>query len=152
MSEPSRVEYEAFSRSLPEVVAALRTLSRVSTDGLEQGLVELVKVRASQINGCAYCLQLHVNWARRAGVPQGKLDRVAVWYESPDFTASERAALAWTEALTDPARRRELEAARQALASQFTSEQQLRLTVAVATINAWNRVAGPLGFAPPQSE
>jgi len=147
-----QLDFEAFSRILPEAVAALRTLSQASAQGLDEGLVELVKVRASQLNGCAYCLQLHLNWARRAGVPQTKLDRLAVWREAPGFTAQEQAALVWAEALTDPERRGEVGSARPALEVQFSPDQLLRLTLAIATINAWNRIAGPLGFAPPQAE
>jgi len=152
MVSPPSVDFEAFAKRLPEAVTALRTLSRISTQDLDKGLVELVKARASQVNGCAYCLQLHLNWARKAGVPQSRLDRLAVWREAPDFTDRERAALAWTEALTDLSRRDELDSARQALADEFSEEHLLRLTVAIAVINAWNRIAGPLGFTPAQAE
>lgn len=152
MSASQPVDFEFFSNSLPEAVAALRTLGRVSGQDLDKGLVELLKVRASQINGCAYCLQLHLNWARKAGVTQSRLDRVAVWREAPDFTAQERAALQWTEALCEPGRHDALEAARRALEAAFDADQRLRLTVTIAAINAWNRIAGPLGFALPQSE
>ena len=152
MTSPQSVDFDVFSKRLPEAVTALRTLSQISTQDLDKGLVELVKARASQINGCAYCLQLHLNWARKAGVPQSRLDRLAVWREAADFTDRERAALAWTEALTDLSRRDELESARQALVGEFSQEQLLRLTVAIAVINAWNRIAGPLGFTPAQAE
>lgn len=152
MISSQSIDFEAFSKRLPQAVTALRTLSQISTPDLDKGLVELVKARASQINGCAYCLQLHLNWARKAGVPQSRLDRLAVWREAPDFTDRERAALAWAEALTDLSRRDEHESAWQALARQFSEEQRLRLTVAVAAINAWNRIAGPLGFRPVQAQ
>ncbi|MHB1829195.1 MAG: carboxymuconolactone decarboxylase family protein [Steroidobacteraceae bacterium] len=146
------IEFDSFAKSLPEAVAALRTLGRVSAQDMEKGQLELVKVRASQINGCAYCLQLHLNWARQADVPQSKLDRVAVWREAPGFTDGERAALAYTEALSDPNRRGDVASARQALDGVFSQGQLLRLTVAIATINAWNRIAGALEFSPPQAE
>lgn len=152
MVSPPSVDFDAFSKRLPEAATALRTLSQISAQDLDKELVELVKARASQINGCAYCLQLHLNWARKAGVPQSRLDRLAVWRDAPDFTDRERAALAWTEALTDLSRRDELESARQALVGAFSAEQLLRLTVAIAVINAWNRIAGPLGFTPAQAE
>lgn len=152
MSNPQAVEFDFFAGRMPEAVTALRTLSRISTQGVDKGLVELVKIRASQVNGCAYCVQLHLNWARKAGLSQGRLDRVAVWRDAPDFTQQERAALAWTEALTDPACHHEIGSARQGLEAVFTQEQVLRLTVAVATINAWNRIAGPLGFSPPPAQ
>ena len=141
-----------FSNALPDVVTALRTVSQASSEGMDKGLIELIKLRASQINGCAFCLQLHLNWARKAGVPQVKLDRVAAWHEAPGFSVQERAALAWTEALSDPLRRSETESAREALDAVFDNDQVLRLTVAVAAINAWNRIAGPLGFTPPSVE
>lgn len=152
MTGAQSVDFDFFSSRLPEAVTALRTLSRVSARDLDKGLVELVKVRASQINGCAYCLQLHMNWARKSGVPQRSLDRITVWREAREFTRRERVALAWTEALTDPDRRWEMDSARCAAEAEFTPEQLLRLTVAIAAINAWNRIAGPLRFAPPEAE
>lgn len=152
MTLSQSVDFDGFSKRLPEAVAALRALSQASAQDLDKALVELVKVRASQLNGCAYCLQLHLNWARQAGVSQSTLDRVAVWREASGFTERERAALAWTEALTDPGRRGEIHSARLALANGFTQDESLRLTVAIAAINAWNRIAGPLAFTPPQAQ
>jgi AhpD family alkylhydroperoxidase len=149
MTEPARFDFDDFAGRFPEAVAALRTLSHAGGQGIDRKLVELLKVRASQLNGCAYCLQLHSNWARQAGVPQARLDHVAAWREAPGFAPDERAALAWTEALTDPQRRGEVEVVRRTLYQVFGEERALRLTVAVAAINAWNRIAGPLGFTPP---
>ena len=151
MTEPAHIDFEQFNNSLPEAVTALRALGTLSARGLDKGLVELLKVRASQLNGCAYCLQLHSNWARQAGVSQAKLDRLPAWREAPGFDVQERAALSWTEALTDPQRRSETEIARRALNEAFDQPQTLQLTVAIAAINAWNRIAGPLGFTPPNS-
>jgi AhpD family alkylhydroperoxidase len=113
---------------------------------LDPALAELVKVRASQINGCVYCLALHLQWARKAGVPGDKLDLVAVWPEARAFDSRERAALAWTEAVTRAGPAEAVDAAREALGAQFTETEILGLTLAVATINAWNRIAGPLRF------
>lgn len=152
MTALESIDFDFFSKHMPEAVAALRTLSRISGQELDKALVELVKVRTSQINGCAYCLQLHLNWARKAGVPQGKLDRLAVWREAADFSTQERAALAWAEALCEPGRHDALESARRALEAAFDTERQLRLTVAIAAINAWNRIAGPLRFPAPEAE
>jgi AhpD family alkylhydroperoxidase len=149
MTEPAHIDFDDFAGRLPEAVSALRALSQVGSQGIDKQLLELLKVRASQLNGCAYCLQLHSNWARQAGVPQAKLDRVAAWREAPGFAPEERAVLAWTEALTDPQRRGEIPAARCTLEETFGEQQSLRLTVAVAAINAWNRIAGPLGISPP---
>ena len=149
MTDLRQFDFDQFSQALPDAVAALRTLSQVSSQGMDKGLIELLKVRVSQINGCAYCLQLHLNWARKAGVPQAKLDRIAVWRETSGFDATERIVLAWAESLTGMGRHGGTEAAYQALQQTFDAQQILRLTVAVATINAWNRIAGPLGFEPP---
>lgn len=151
MNAPAHIDFEQFNASLPEAVTALRTLSALSARGFDKGLIELLKVRASQLNGCAYCLQLHSNWARQAGVPQTKLDRLPAWREAPGFNIEERAALGWTECLTDPQRHGETELARRALDEAFDQPQVLQLTVAIAAINAWNRIAGPLGFTPPNS-
>ena len=151
MMNTSRTTFETFASQLPDAVAALRTLNHVSGQSLDKGLAELVKVRVSQINGCAYCLQFHLNMARKSGVTQAKLDRVAVWREAPGFEQAELAALAWAEAVTLPALHGTREQARQTLDETFSAEQVLHLTVVVATINAWNRIAGPLGFEPPAS-
>ncbi|HUO21384.1 MAG TPA: carboxymuconolactone decarboxylase family protein [Caulobacteraceae bacterium] len=149
MTAAEPIDFDAFAKALPEVVAGLRALSAAAGEGMDKVLIELIKARASQINGCAFCLQLHLNWARKAGATQAKLDRLAVWREAPDFTETERAALGWTEALTDPSRRMEAPGARAALDAVFDAPAVMRLTAAVAAINAWNRIAGPLGFTPP---
>lgn len=149
MTEPAGIEFDDFAARLPEAVTALRALSQVGSQGIDKQLLELLKVRASQLNGCACCLQLHSNWARQAGVPQAKLDRMAAWREAPGFSAEERAAHAWAEAFTDPQRRGEIDAARRTLEQTLGEPQALRLTVAVAAINAWNRIAGRLGIKPP---
>lgn len=145
---PHPMTFPAFEAAFPEVVAALRAANQSAASGMDKGLLELVKVRVSQINGCGFCLQLHLNWARAAGVSQERLDRVVVWREAPGFTAQERAALAWAEALSLPAAAGPAQAPED-LHRQFTEEQVRRLTIAVAVINAWNRIAGPLGFPPP---
>lgn len=148
MSGSESVGFEQFAQHFPEAIAALRALGHSAAKDMDQGLLELVKVRASQLNGCAFCLQLHVNRARQAGVAQDRLDQLAVWREAPGFTAQERAALAWAEALTDLTRRGELDAAREATRAVFGERRLWRLTLAVAAVNAWNRIAGPLGFPP----
>jgi AhpD family alkylhydroperoxidase len=148
----TQTSFESFAAQFPDAVAALRTLSKVSAQGLDKGLVELVKVRASQINGCAYCLQFHINLARKFGVSKDKLDLVAVWREASIFAPLERAAFAWAESLTDPQYRESSAEANAALAEHLNEDQIIRLTIAVATINAWNRIAGPLGFEPPAAD
>jgi AhpD family alkylhydroperoxidase len=146
----SPIDFDQFSQAVPDAVAALRALSQAAGEGMDKGLIELIKVRASQINGCAFCLQLHLNWARNAGVSQVKLDRLAAWRHAPGFTAPERAALAWTEALTAPSLPSQADEARRLLDETFSAIEVMRLTTAIAAINAWNRIAGPLGFDPPQ--
>jgi AhpD family alkylhydroperoxidase len=143
------MDFAAFEKAAPEVVTALRAIGRQASDaGLDKALVELIKARASQINGCAYCLKLHLDWARRAGVAQAKLDLLPVWRESRLYDERERAALAWTEALSRPGDHAAVAAARAGLEGAFAAQEIVALTVAVAAINAWNRIAGPLGFPP----
>jgi AhpD family alkylhydroperoxidase len=101
MAMNSRMEFVDFNKAAPEARAALSALSKVVDDsGLEKPLVELIKVRASQINGCTFCVQFHLNAARKVKVSQTKLDLIAVWRDAGVFSARERAALAWTEGLT----------------------------------------------------
>lgn len=145
------VDYDRFRASAPEAAAALAALGRaVDETGLEKTLTELVKVRVSQINGCAFCLQFHLNLARKLEIEAGKLDLVAVWREAPGYSARERAALAWAEHLSGMNRRPIPEDAYAALRDVFSEAEATNLTVSVATINAWNRIAGGLAFTPPR--
>jgi AhpD family alkylhydroperoxidase len=132
----------------PEAVAAMAGLERyVRGSGLETPLLELVRMRASQINGCAYCLDMHSKDARVAGETEQRLYTVSAWHETPFFTDRERAALAWTEALTrlpDVGVPDELFAhARE----HFEEAELVDLTLAVVAINGWNRLS--VGFRPP---
>jgi len=146
----AKISFDQFQRTAPAAVAALRALTQsVDDSGLEKSLTELIKVRASQINGCAFCLQFHLNLARKVGVEAVKLDLVAVWREAGVFTPRELAALAWTEALTLLAPEANNGAGLAALREQFDETEALFLTLAISTINQWNRIAGPLGFPPP---
>ena len=141
---------EDFAREAQPAYAALLALGKaVDESGLPKALTELVKLRASQINGCAFCAQLHLNVARKVEVATEKLDLVAVWREAGVFDPRERAALGWTEALTRLDRPEALEAARERLLSHFSPEEALHLTVAIGTINQWNRIAVALRFPPP---
>jgi AhpD family alkylhydroperoxidase len=147
----SRLAYEDFTARAPLVTAALREISKSAADaGLDKRLLELVKIRASQINGCAFCLQLHLNFARKLGVAAAKLDLVAVWREAGDrFDAREKAALAWTETLTRLTPESAADADYAALRAQFGEDEALFLTVAIGVINQWNRLGVALRFAPP---
>ncbi len=136
----------------PAANAALIALGKAVDDsGLEKTLTELVKLRVSQINGCAYCVQLHLNVARKLAVPAAKLDLMAAWQEAGVFTPREKAALRWAEALTLMAGRGVPDAAYEEVSSKFNRSELAFLTAAVANINAWNRIAGALYYTPPES-
>lgn len=146
------MDYQEFSAIAGDAGAALREMGQaVEASGLDKELAELVKLRASQLNGCSFCLDLHLGWARKAGVNERKIDLLPVWHEADIFSEAERAALAWTEALTrneegGPAAEQSAE-----LNRHFSRDEIVFLTVAIANINAWNRIAGPLRFALPNS-
>src|SRR5260221_11160405 len=114
--------------------------------GIEQSLIELVQMRASQINGCAYCLDMHSRDARRQGETEQRLYLLNAWRESPLYTARERAALAWNEALTQVARAHPTDAEYQALREHFTDKEIIDLTILIGLINQWNRLAIAMGF------
>lgn len=141
--------YARFQETAPAAVAALRALTKAVEDaGLEKDLIELVKLRVSQINGCAFCLAFHLDAARRLGIAQGKLDLIAAWRDAPVFSARERAALAFAERVTGMAAVPVTADAHAALLGAFSEAEAMHLTVSIATINAWNRIAGGLHFPP----
>lgn len=109
--------------------------------GLEPSLLELVKMRASQINGCAYCLDMHSKDARAAGETEQRLYTLDGWHETPFFSARERAALEWTESLTRVADTHVPDEVHARVSKHFTDEELLSLTLAVVAINGWNRLA-----------
>src|SRR6476619_6389010 len=97
----ARSEHTDFQKIAPDAFEVVRTLGQLAAKaGLDKQLLELIKIRASQINGCAFCLQYHVLQAETLGLSEDKINLVALWREAPQFSARERAALAWTEALT----------------------------------------------------
>src|SRR6187551_3412690 len=131
----ARSEYKDFQTQAPDVYSAVLAMGQIAAKaGLDKQLVELVKLRASQINGCAFCVQHHVLLSERIGVPVDKLHLVAVWREAPIFSPRERAALAWAEALTllpdGVSEDVYAEAAR-----EFSETELMYLTSAVASIN-----------------
>jgi AhpD family alkylhydroperoxidase len=131
-----------FYRSSPEAIKAIIALdASVAKLGLDAGLLDLVKLRASQINGCAYCVDMHAADARKKGDTERRVNAIAVWRETPFFSARERAALAWTEAVTLIATSRACDADYETLCGEFDEKERVDLTVAIATINTWNRVA-----------
>ena len=123
-----------------DVLEALQGLSAPSTRALEPSLLELVKMRASQINGCGYCLDMHSKDARHAGESEQRLYLLNAWREAPFYTDRERAALAWTEALTTLDKQHVSDAVYEEARANFTHDELVRLTLAIVTINAWNRI------------
>lgn len=128
-------------QACPEAYEAVRKLNDyVEGCGLEPSLLGLVKIRASQINGCAYCVNMHVKESRKAGVSEQRLHLVVAWRESPLYSDRERAALAWTEALTLIAETGAPDQDYAALRAQFDEEEIVKLSVAIGLINIWNRL------------
>jgi AhpD family alkylhydroperoxidase len=119
--------------------------TQVAKSGLEKNLLELVKIRASQINGCANCLNMHTSDARKAGEAEQRIHLLTAWEEAPCYNARERAALAWTDHLTQVATKRAPDQVYAELAQQFSAEEQVQLTLAINVINGWNRIA--VGFS-----
>src|SRR6202012_6237846 len=145
----ARKEYSDFQALAPEAYEAVSTLGRIAAKaGIDQQLLELIKLRASQINGCAFCVQYHILQAERLGVSADKLNLVVVWREVPQFSARERAALAWTEALTTLTGGVGDEVYAQARA-EFSEQELTYLTSAIASINAWNRFGAAYRRTPP---
>lgn len=134
-----------FYKASPEAVKALIALEvAIGKLGLEPVLVDLVKLRASQINGCAFCVDLHASDLRKKGESERRVHTVSVWRETPFFTPRERAALAWTEAVTDIAASRAPDADYEALRAEFSEAEMVNLTLAIGVINSWNRLS--IGF------
>ena len=145
----ARSEYEDFKKIAPDVYDLVLALGQLATKaGLDKHLVELVKLRASQINGCAFCVQYHILESEKLGVPIDKLNLVVVWREAPQFSQRERAALAWTEALTLLADGVSDEVYAEASA-EFSEQELAYLTSAVASINVWNRFGAAFRWTPP---
>ncbi|MEW7865798.1 carboxymuconolactone decarboxylase family protein [Aeromonas diversa] len=146
----ARIDYPLFNDLLPGVQEALVAAgAALKQAGLDPALGELVKLRASQLNGCSFCLQYHLNLARRVGVSQAKLDLLAAWHDATCFSDAERAALAWAEWLTRLPQPAQPDEVYRALARHFDARAIAALSVAIATINAWNRLGVGLGFVPP---
>jgi len=145
-----RSTYDLFRTMQPSAHDALIALGKtVDEQGIEKELTELVKLRVSQINGCAFCLQLHLNVARKLGISSTKLDLVSVWRETDLFSEREAAALAWAEKLTQLAGNSFCNEDWENLLHQFAQDEAELLTVTIATINAWNRIGIGLAFPPP---
>src|SRR5580693_7825283 len=136
-----RIDY--YRKSLPqEGLHALYAIEQsVRKSGLETSLLELVRMRASQINGCAFCLDMHSKDARAEGETEQRLYGLSAWRETPYYTDRERAALEWTEAVTLVSRDQVPDAVYESARRHFTEPELAILTLAIVTINGWNRIA-----------
>jgi len=145
MQRPT-IDYHKASPDGVSALAALETYVRGS--GLEAGLLELVRTRASQLNGCAYCIDMHTKDARAAGETEQRLYALAAWRETPFYSERERAALAWAEALTRISAGGVSDDDYRLARQQFTEKELVDLSLAVVAINGWNRLAIPFRTVP----
>ncbi|HEX4032296.1 MAG TPA: carboxymuconolactone decarboxylase family protein [Terracidiphilus sp.] len=145
-----RLEWKAFQELVPEFTTGMAGITHaLRKSGIEPDLREFVKIRASQLNGCAFCVQFHLNDARKLNVAAEKLDLLAVWREAGVFSPREMAALDWTERVTLMAQHSIDEAVYARVQEHFSERDLTLLTVAISQINAWNRIAAPFRFTPP---
>lgn len=135
-----------FTKASPAALQAVLGLENfvVNESGLDRHLIHLLKLRASQINGCAYCVDMHSKEARHSGLSEQWINLVSVWRESPVFDERERAVLEWTEALTNVSDSGAPSETYEPLKDHFTEKEIMDLTVAISVINVWNRLA--VGF------
>ena len=126
----------------PDGVAILAKLEQyIAKTGLERQLLELVKLRASQINGCAYCIDMHTKDARSRGESEQRLYGLNAWRETPFYSGRERSALAWAEAVTDIREHQNVDNVYNEVKAHFSDKEMVDLTLAVIAINSWNRLA-----------
>ncbi|HEV2245419.1 MAG TPA: carboxymuconolactone decarboxylase family protein [Terriglobia bacterium] len=135
-----RLNFAKVSPAAYRAMAALEVYVKHSSN-LEKPLLELVRMRASQINGCAYCLDMHSKDARAAGETEQRLYALDAWRETPFFSDRERAALAWTEAITLIAASHAPDDVYEEARKQFSEEELVNLTIAIVAINGWNRLS-----------
>lgn len=128
----------------PQLMKQWMAVSLAAEKSLEPSLIELVKIRSSILNGCANCINMHTSEARAKGESEQRIYLLTAWHEAPVYTDRERAALAWTDALTKLSAGHTQKAAKDALEVHFTPEEQVNLTVMINVINGWNRIA--VGF------
>jgi AhpD family alkylhydroperoxidase len=145
----ARKEYSDFQALAPDAYQTVLALGGFAAKaGLDKPLIELIKLRASQINCCAFCVQYHILQAEKLGVAVDKLNLVVAWREAPQFSKRERAALGWTEALTSLSGGVSDEVYEEARA-EFSDTELTYLTSAIASINAWNRFGAAYRWTPP---
>ncbi len=134
----ARLEYKNVAPEAPQALLALEKY--VNQSGLEHSLLDLVKLRASQINGCAYCVDMHTKDARARGETEQRLYAIPVWKEAPFYSDRERAALAWTEAVTLVSESHVPDGIYEEARRHFKEKELIDLTMAIVAINAWNRL------------
>lgn len=138
-----------FMTAAPNAVKAWMALEQyIATSSIDKPLAELVRLRSSQINGCAFCVDMHATDAASGGETDRRLHALAVWRETPFFTERERAALDWTESMTRLAQQPDTGGSYAALAAQFSAQEMVDLTLLISTINGWNRLAVGFGKMP----
>jgi AhpD family alkylhydroperoxidase len=138
-----------YSKASPEAFKAMVQMEGVvRRSGIDPKLLELIKIRASQLNGCAYCIDMHTKDARFKGETEQRIYALDAWRETPFYTEKERAALRWTEALTNIQEGHAPDAAYDELSQNFREEERVNLTLAITTINAWNRIATGFRLVP----
>jgi AhpD family alkylhydroperoxidase len=130
----------------PDLMKKWSAASAAIASSLDPTLMELVKIRASQINGCANCINMHAEWARAKGETEQRIYLLPAWREAPCYSERERAALGWTEALTRLSEGSAHESAYETLKAQFTVEEQVKLTLMINDINGWNRLSVGFGM------
>lgn len=130
---------DAFAAAPESMQAMLKLEQHVRDCGLEHSLIELVKIRASQINGCGYCIDMHTKDARANGESEQRLYLLSAWREANVYSERERAALAWTEAVTRLEHQEVPDSVYELARSQFTEDELVALTLAIVAINGWNR-------------
>ncbi len=135
-------EHISYAKVSPGGMQAMRGMEEyIKQCGLELSLLELVRLRASQINGCAYCIDIHTKDARDEGESEQRLYGLSAWRESPFYTEREKAAMAWTEAVTKISEKQVPDEVYELAKQQFNEKELVDLTFAVITINCWNRLA-----------
>jgi AhpD family alkylhydroperoxidase len=146
----ARLDWRALQEIVPEVGTGMAAVSHsFRKSGIEPELFEMIKVRVSQLNGCAFCVQFHLNDARKLGIARAKLDLLSTWREAGIFSAREAAALDWSEQVTLLAGHPIDDEAFARVSTHFSQRELAFLTTAIGQINFWNRIAAPFRFTPP---
>jgi AhpD family alkylhydroperoxidase len=146
----ARIDYKDFQAIIPEMGTGMAAISHaLRKSGIEPEILEMLKVRVSQLNGCAFCIQYHLNDARKLNIPAAKLDLLAAWREAGIYSEREAAALEWAERVTMLAIHHINDEAYTRVSAHFSEREIVFLTTAIGQINFWNRVAAPLRFPPP---